>query len=102
MAGRPLDGQPFSVFDDQVHALQGLNGAPAFLVVPGDAGELVHQCPSVIRWFARPCYPGRERAPAGRRRTARQPPNVPATKPPTIARATARPTAPSVTGAVRW
>ena len=42
LPGGALDGQPFAVLDDQVHAAQGGDGAPALLVVLGHSGELVH------------------------------------------------------------
>src|SRR5580700_3933486 len=44
----------------------------------------------------------RASAAAGRSRTARQPPSDPAIRAPAMASTTARATAPSVTGAVRW
>src|SRR5205807_9803648 len=47
-------------------------------------------------------YSTRASAAAGRSRTARQPPSDPAIRPPAMASTTARATAPSVTGAVRW
>src|SRR5580693_1845187 len=47
-------------------------------------------------------YSTRASAAAGRNRTARQPPIAPANSPPAMASTTARATAPSVTGTVRW
>src|SRR6202034_915045 len=72
------------------------------LVFLGHAGQLVHDFLSLIR----PCSPGaahstRASAAAGRSRAARQPPKVPAIRPPARASTTARTTASTVTEAVR-
>src|SRR5580693_29401 len=95
--GRALDRQPVAIFDDQVDAPERVYGTPALGIVLGNSGELVHGgVPPVVA-----DYSTRASAAAGRSRTARQPPNEPAIRPPRIASTTARPTAPSVTGAVR-
>src|SRR5262249_18533129 len=70
--GRPLDGQPFAVLDHPVDPAQRGYLLPAFGVVLGHSGELVHvvSLRSLRRpWTARP----RDAAvrPASRRRSGR-------------------------------
>src|SRR6185437_1138523 len=89
--GRALDGQPLAILDNQAHAGQGVHRDPALLVALGHAGQLVHD--------SSPTHSTLDNAAAGRSRAARQPPNVPAIRPPAMASTTASTTAPMVTGA---
>src|SRR5580692_2788248 len=103
MAGRALDGQPFTVLDDRIHPGQRVHHAAALWVVFPDIRQLVHGFLSGLVPISSlsSAHSTLASAAAGRSRAARHPPNVPAIRPPARASTTARTTASTVTEAVR-